>query len=65
MIELQLLTATIMQRFEVTSVPGRVAEPVIAGTLKPKDGVFVYLKKRTLRKNAQPEQTPSRCPFAH
>ena len=46
MMEAQLILAMITQRYEVSSVPGRMAVPRLSTTLKPKDSMFVNLAPR-------------------
>lgn len=47
MIEAKYVLARLMQRYEITAVPGRVATARPSVLMSTKDGVWVYLKKRT------------------
>lgn len=42
----QLVLARVLQQYEVSAVPGRVATPHAAMTLRPKDGVWVQLARK-------------------
>jgi cytochrome P450 len=46
LMEAQLILAMLMQRYRMEAVPGRVAEPELSGTLRPKGGVWVTLTPR-------------------
>jgi cytochrome P450 len=51
LIEAQLILAMLLQHYRMEAVPGRVAEPELSGTLRPKGGVWVRLTsdQRTAR----------------
>ena len=42
----QLALAMVMQRFNVSAIPGNVVKPQLTSTLRPKGGVPVKLTKR-------------------
>ena len=44
--EAQLILAMIVQRYNISAVPGHVATSDFLSTLKPKNGVMVYVEKR-------------------
>lgn len=46
LMEGQLILSKLIQRYTFTAVPGRVAEPYIAMTLRTKDGIWVNLNRR-------------------
>lgn len=46
LMEGQLILSKLIQRYTIEAIPGRVAEPHIALTLRTKDGVWVNLKRR-------------------
>ncbi len=46
MMEGQLALAMVIQRFNVSAIPGRVVKPQLTSTLRPKGGVPVKLTKR-------------------
>jgi cytochrome P450 len=46
LLEGQLILARMMQRYHVSAVPGRLAQPTISTTLRTKDGVWVRVEPR-------------------
>lgn len=46
LVEGTLALAMIAQRFQVSAIPGHIAQPKLSTTLRPKDGVLVHLSPR-------------------
>lgn len=46
LMEGQLILSKLIQRYTIEAIPGRIAEPHIALTLRTKDGVWVNLQRR-------------------
>ena len=47
LMEAQLILAMLLQHYRMEAIPGRVAEPELSGTLRPKGGVWVTLAPRS------------------
>jgi cytochrome P450 len=45
LMETQIILPLLLQRYSMTPVPGRGAQPKLASTFVPRDGVHVYLRR--------------------